>query len=144
MNGLLILPFNPRLTNMASTPVTQIIYLNVSRDKTLSEDQSDYYGRLWVSALDVIERSEGFQRVYWGRSLERPEDVQVHVGTFHTSSVTQEYLSHVQGTVMLRYDVSGVVVLVKSRSYQLNVKSCLYSQSDHERESTRKIDRQSF
>jgi hypothetical protein len=30
--------------------------------------------------LDLIEKSEGFQRLYWGRCLEKPGDVQLHVG----------------------------------------------------------------
>lgn len=60
-------------------PVTQIIYLQIPPDRELKES-STYHAKLWTSALDVIERSDGFQRVYWGRSLERPENVQVHVG----------------------------------------------------------------
>lgn len=65
---------------MTPTTITQIIYLRIPPDKPLNQDPSGYYGKLWSSALDVIEKSEGFQRVYWGRSLEVPENVQIHTG----------------------------------------------------------------
>ena len=61
------------------TSVTQIIHLSIPPDRYL-KDASSYHGSLWSSMLDLIEQSEGFQRLYWGRSLERPEDVQLHIG----------------------------------------------------------------
>lgn len=69
---------------MAPAPVTQIIYLHIPPDRQLKEGDS-YQGKLWTSALDVIERSDGFQRVYWGRSLEHTENVQVHVGMSYSN-----------------------------------------------------------
>jgi hypothetical protein len=71
---------------MTPTPITQIVYLRIPPDKNLKQDLSGYYGKLWSSALDVIEKSDGFQRVYWGRSLETPENVQIHTGMFHPFS----------------------------------------------------------
>jgi hypothetical protein len=67
---------------MTPTPITQILYLRIPPEKDLKESTGQYYGKLWAKALDVIEKSEGFQRVYWGRSLEQPENVQIHVGMF--------------------------------------------------------------
>lgn len=64
------------------SPITQIIYLRIPPEKDLKESTEQYYGKLWAKALDVIEKSAGFQRVYWGRSLEQPENVQIHIGTF--------------------------------------------------------------
>lgn len=67
---------------MTATPVTQILYLRISPDRDLKPGAGGDAGDLWAKALDVIETSDGFQRVYWGRSLERAEEVQVHVGTW--------------------------------------------------------------
>jgi hypothetical protein len=58
---------------------TQIIYLNIPKEKNISDAES-WHGKLWSAALDLIEKSEGFQRLYWGRCLEKPGDVQLHVG----------------------------------------------------------------
>lgn len=67
---------------MTPIPITQIISLRIPAEKDLKESTEGYHGKLWAKALDVIEKSEGFQRVYWGRSLEQPENVQIHVGMF--------------------------------------------------------------
>jgi len=66
-------------TSSPPEAITQIIYLSIPADKTLNDAQS-YCGGLWTTALDLIESSEGFRRLYWGRCLEQPEDVQLHVG----------------------------------------------------------------
>ena len=59
------------------SPITQILYLSIPPDRDL---KGVVYGLLWTSALDLIEQSDGLQRLYWGRSLEQPENVQLHVG----------------------------------------------------------------
>ena len=61
------------------TALTQIFYLNIPEDRTL-KDPNTYHGRLWSSALDLIEQFAHFQRLYWGRCLEKPDNVQLHVG----------------------------------------------------------------
>lgn len=63
--------------NSPST-VTQLIYLTIPQDRDLKNADS-YHGRLWASALDIIENSPGFHRLYWGRSLEKPVNVQLHI-----------------------------------------------------------------
>lgn len=60
---------------------TQIIYLGIPKDRDLKNPKS-YHGRLWSSALDLVEHSDGFERLYWGRCLEQPEKVQLHIGRF--------------------------------------------------------------
>ncbi|KAH8885576.1 hypothetical protein GQ53DRAFT_845557 [Thozetella sp. PMI_491] len=60
------------------TPATQIIYLDVDPLSKL-EDTATEPGKAWVGVLDVIEKTSGFQRLYWGRRLEEPEKVQLHI-----------------------------------------------------------------
>lgn len=60
-------------------PVTQIHYLTVGEDKDLSDKGSEG-GKPWSRALDLLENSAGFRRVYWGRSPEDETKVQLHVG----------------------------------------------------------------
>ena len=64
-----------------SGSVTQIVYLSIPPDKNL-KDTDSYHGRLWSAVLDTVEQSEGFEKLYWVRSLEQPEKVQLHVGRF--------------------------------------------------------------
>jgi len=59
-------------------PVTQVIYLVIPSSEDLGGNGDA--GRLWNKAQDMIERSPGFQRLYWGRRLEEPENVQLHIG----------------------------------------------------------------
>ena len=59
-------------------PITQIVHLKIPADRDL-KDATSYHGRLWTSALDLIEQSDGFRRLYWGRSLEKPENLQLHI-----------------------------------------------------------------
>lgn len=58
--------------------LTQIIYLAIPPDRDLKDTQS-YHGSLWYSVLGLIEHSDGFLRLYWGRSPEKPENVQLHI-----------------------------------------------------------------
>lgn len=59
---------------------TQIFYLEIDADKQL-EDRNAEAGRLWASSLDLLETAQGFQRLYWGRRLEEPHKVQLHIGS---------------------------------------------------------------
>lgn len=59
---------------------TQIFYLEIDADKKL-EDRSTEAGRLWASSLDLLETAQGFERLYWGRRLEGPHKVQLHIGS---------------------------------------------------------------
>lgn len=61
------------------TTTTQIFYLNVDPDKRL-DDRTTQAGRQWASSLDLVETAPGFQKLYWGRRLEEPEQVQLHIG----------------------------------------------------------------
>jgi hypothetical protein len=64
------------MTLPQNNPVTQIFYLTIPKEKDLKSDSA------WAKALDLLERSPGFQRCYYGRSPEVPEKVQLHVGMF--------------------------------------------------------------
>lgn len=75
------------LTSLPSS-VTQIVYLVISADKDL-KDKATETGTIWLQALDTIEGSAGYQRLYWGRSVEQPEKVQLHVGMFITNVTTE-------------------------------------------------------
>ncbi|KAI1340180.1 hypothetical protein F5Y15DRAFT_379881 [Xylariaceae sp. FL0016] len=58
-------------------PVTQIIYLVIPPSEDLGGNAEA--GNAWSKAQDLIERSPGFLRLYWGRRLEEPENVQLHI-----------------------------------------------------------------
>lgn len=58
---------------------TEIIYLNIDPEKNLG-DRSTEAGQRWAASLDLIETVDGFRRLYWGRRLEEPEKVQLHIG----------------------------------------------------------------
>ncbi|KAJ9652690.1 hypothetical protein H2198_008057 [Neophaeococcomyces mojaviensis] len=66
--------------NLTSLPqaYTQIVYLKISPDHKLSDNTSSA-GQVWSATLDTIEKSEGYQRLYWGRSVEYPQNVQLHI-----------------------------------------------------------------
>jgi hypothetical protein len=57
-------------------PVTQIIHLRLapSQDIGLTDRKE------WQDALTVCEGSSGFKRLYWGRSHEHPEHLELHIG----------------------------------------------------------------
>lgn len=61
--------------------ITQIIYLNVAPTQLLEQKQTDA-GSKWSKALGSITDCPGFVRLYWGRRLEEPEKVQLHLGWF--------------------------------------------------------------
>ncbi|KAI8624981.1 hypothetical protein F5Y19DRAFT_480034 [Xylariaceae sp. FL1651] len=65
----------PRVS-LVST-VTQVIYLVIPPSEDLGGQANA--GRSWAKAQDTIERSAGFLRLYWGRRLEEPDNVQLHI-----------------------------------------------------------------
>lgn len=60
--------------------ITQIMYLDISPDQCLDQKTTDA-GRRWSQALDAITPSPGLVKLYWGRRLEEPEKVQLHLGS---------------------------------------------------------------
>ncbi|KAI1495629.1 hypothetical protein F5X99DRAFT_402894 [Biscogniauxia marginata] len=60
------------------SPATQIIYLVIPTTHSIGDLDTEA-GRLWSKAQDIVERSAGFQRLYWGRGFEEPENVQLHI-----------------------------------------------------------------
>ena len=67
------------ITLPPNNPVTQIFYFDIRTNKELTEDAPS--SKIWSKAIDVLEKHPGFQRCYWGRSPEKPDRVQLHVGT---------------------------------------------------------------
>lgn len=61
-----------------STSVTQILYLNVPPEQKLDQKHTDA-GSQWSKVLDLITAFKGLLRLYWGRRLEEPEKVQLHL-----------------------------------------------------------------
>ncbi|KAK5942713.1 hypothetical protein PMZ80_005279 [Knufia obscura] len=57
--------------------VTQIIYLTIASGKDL-KDSSSASGRIWSQSLDELEKSN-CQKLFWGRSVEHPDKVQLHL-----------------------------------------------------------------
>ncbi len=77
------------MLTFADFAVTQIQYLTIPEARTLG-DADSYYGKLWSAALDLVEQSAGFQRLYWGRSLEKPENVQLHIGRWTNQAMRSQ------------------------------------------------------
>jgi len=65
------------LTTLPSA-TTQIIYLTIPPDRNLKDITSEA-GKTWARALGNLADSEGYQGLFWGRSVEQPEKVQLHV-----------------------------------------------------------------
>ncbi|KAK8063598.1 hypothetical protein PG996_008250 [Apiospora saccharicola] len=63
----------------SNVPITQVFYVNIPPSLDLG-DISAEPGQIWTKLLDIIASSAGFVRLYWGRWLEEPEKVQLHVG----------------------------------------------------------------
>lgn len=58
---------------------TQMIILPIKEDLKI-DNSSTKEGQLWSQILDVLERWSGFRRLYWGRHVEEPSQVHLHVG----------------------------------------------------------------
>jgi hypothetical protein len=58
---------------------TQMIILPIKSDGDI-EDKFSKEGRIWAVALNILEKSPGFRRLYWGRHVEEPGKTQIHVG----------------------------------------------------------------
>lgn len=65
--------------NILPSAYTQIIYLTISPEHDL-KDIDTKSGAIWSQALDAVEQTAAYQRLYWGRSVEQPEKVQLHIG----------------------------------------------------------------
>ncbi|PSR84439.1 hypothetical protein BD289DRAFT_434155 [Coniella lustricola] len=58
--------------------ITQIMYMAISPDRQLS-DANSQAGRKWSAALDLVQSCAGLIKLYWGRRLEEPEKIQLHL-----------------------------------------------------------------
>jgi hypothetical protein len=58
---------------------TQMIVLPIKEGLKI-EDASTKEGQLWSQILDVLEHWSGFRRLYWGRHVEEPSQVHLHIG----------------------------------------------------------------
>ncbi len=43
-------------------------------------DKATATGMIWEDVLDLFRQQPGYRRLYWGRQVENPENVQLHVG----------------------------------------------------------------
>lgn len=68
-----------RTTPSAAAP-TQMIIFPIKATASI-EDISTPDGQIWAGALDILEGSTGFQRMYWGRHVEDKGRTQLHVGS---------------------------------------------------------------
>ncbi len=58
-------------TQMIVVPIPTSIDLN---------DKVTTTGKIWEDVLDLFRQQPGYKRLYWGRQVENPENVQLHVG----------------------------------------------------------------
>ena len=86
--------------------ITQIVYFTISPDIDLN-DANSQAGKAWSLALDVLENSSGYQYLFWGRSVEQPAKVQLHIirsslsqHQSHLASATHRtFLEHISGFI---------------------------------------------
>lgn len=62
-----------------SGPVTEICFLPLLDGAKLEDPDSDD-SRVLRTALSTLEDQDGFQKAYYGRQIENPEILQLHVG----------------------------------------------------------------
>lgn len=67
------------LQKFESELITQIIYLDLSTEKSLENEKTEA-GSRWSEALEFIAAFPGLEKLYWGHMLEEPEKVQLHLG----------------------------------------------------------------
>ncbi|KAJ5099596.1 hypothetical protein N7532_006597 [Penicillium argentinense] len=56
---------------------TQMIVLPIQEEIQL--DQPSQHGQTWTQILDILEQWPGFRRLYWGRHVEEPAQVHLHI-----------------------------------------------------------------
>ena len=61
-------------------PATEIAVLPLVSGAEI-EDPSTPAGTVWKSTLDTIHAQSGVQRIYWGRQIENPSNLDLLVGT---------------------------------------------------------------
>ncbi|PMD41639.1 hypothetical protein L207DRAFT_458175 [Hyaloscypha variabilis F] len=67
---------------------TQILTISLP-PSTPIEDRTTSPGKTWQQILELIRLSPGYQRLYWGRHIEDPDKVQLHiVRTLHQNHTT--------------------------------------------------------
>ena len=59
---------------------TQMLILSIPTSLSI-EDATSPAGKTWNEILDIVRKSQGFKRLYWGRHVEKQENVQLHIGT---------------------------------------------------------------
>ena len=46
------------------------------------EDTSTQEGKIWHEMLVLLHQAPHYKRMYWGRRVEKPENVQLHIGNY--------------------------------------------------------------
>lgn len=69
--------------NLSSLPasVVQIIYLTLIPNVDLN-NTSTKSGQIWLQAVKTISSSAEYLSLRWGRSVEQPEKIQLHVSKY--------------------------------------------------------------
>jgi hypothetical protein len=85
---------------------TQMLVLSIPASKPI-EDTTSPAGKTWQEILELIRKSEGYKRLYWGRHVEKPDNVQLHIGedllTPSLNAITshpQPSPTHAQGSLI--------------------------------------------
>jgi hypothetical protein len=86
---------------------TQMITVQVPLDIDL-HDTSSEGGKVWERLLNLMRQQPGYKRLYWGRRVEIPEDVQLHVGTTNYPTLhiclTRDLTTLVRGLLQQHHD----------------------------------------
>jgi len=66
---------------MENPEPTQLIYLHIKSTISIAESPKSSKRNAFHDVFDLLKSAPGYVRMYWGRRVEEPEIVQVHVGT---------------------------------------------------------------
>jgi hypothetical protein len=77
---------------------TQMLILSIPPSESI-QDPTSSAGKVWQAILNIIRKSEGYKRLYWGRRVEKADNVQLHVGTvtipyFHRLNLLPSFSLH--------------------------------------------------
>jgi hypothetical protein len=80
---------------------TQMLIVSIPTSKPI-EDPASQAGKIWQEILELIRSSEGYRRLYWGRQVEKSENVQLHIGEdllahslIHSNAFTISSTTHI-------------------------------------------------
>lgn len=69
-----------------SLPATEIAILPLIAGAAIEQPDTSS-GRIWHDTLDTIAQQDGYQRLFWGRRIEKQSDAVLLIGKIKTHTV---------------------------------------------------------